>query len=302
MSATPPDERQPHAPDRALPPEGGGKRRGVGEYLRSHTVQAWSTFVVTALGVALTGIGVVVALGQRESDDSPGGGIASPDMKIAFTAGEEPGTSGTTDEEPHLSGNSPGETDRAADSSPCVDATSGESINCSAVSAALLVPLGNCDEDELFANWGVDANLDSILVQVRDVGGECFAVPTEVALAAGARASDLLAISSGTINPALRECARSGGTTLVSCVDPHELEWVGPWREEGLAAAGDTCLRDAKTYANNALVGTSPLTVKWLIAERPDGSQLFRCVLNAPGQVLQDTVRDIGTDPLPLVP
>lgn len=289
MTASPPDESPSHLPD---PPRKTPQRQ-LGGYLRSHTVQAWTTIALTALGVV-----VAVYFGLR--DTPPVDSATDPAMKIAVTATPTPTAEGPgavvapTEEE---------STEAVpADPSQCVDVDSGANVNCAAASAGLVLALGTCDEGAALAAWGVDETLESLLVEVRTVGDRCVAQPSAEASAAGARAEDLDAVSSGTIAPTLRECARSGGSPLVSCAEPHELEWVGPWSDDGVATASDICQRAAKDYASNSFAGSSPLTVQWLIAERADGVQEFRCLLTVPGELLRGTVREIGTDPLPLVP
>lgn len=289
MATSPPDESQP----RRLPdPPRRTPQRQLGGSLRSHTVQAWTTIALTALGVV-----VAVYFGLRSTP--PADSATDPEMRIAVTATPTPTTQGP---DAVVAPTQEGSDTAGEDASPCVDVDSGASVGCGATSAGLVLALGSCDEGAALAAWGVDETLESLLVEVRPVGELCVAQPFTEAVAAGARAEDLVAVSTGTIAPALRECARSGGSPLVSCAEPHELEWVGPWRDDGVATARDTCQRAAKDYANNSFAGSSPLTVQWLIAERADGVQLFRCLLTVPGELLRGTVRDIGTDTLPLVP
>lgn len=246
------------------------------------------------IALAVLSVAVAIYFGFR---NTAGPDVRIPPMDIAASSSSalETTRAGAGEASPAAPSSPAG----AEDDSPCVDVASGVDLSCEAMSAGLEVD--SCDPAQVLAAWGVDAELESLLVQVTEVRGGCVAVPAEEAVAAGARASDLLAVTTGTITPALRECARTGGSPTVACAQPHEIEWVGPWRETAVGDARPICLGAAKTYTNYSFAGPDELTVEWLIAEQPDGSRIFRCALTVPGSSLQGTVRNISTDPLPLV-
>jgi hypothetical protein len=183
----------------------------------------------------------------------------------------------------------------------CAEPATGSPIDCTATAAWLAVDPRPCTTESLLTRWGVDQEINSLLVVVTSAGRRCWTAPAAQALAAGARTPDLDLVSASSAPAVLRACARGQlGDVTVSCAQEHELEWVGRWRSVGPEEPEDRCSVLGRRYTDSSLSGAAgriePLVVQ---GRRSDGSRVYRCALRVRGTTLAGSLHDVGDGPLP---
>ncbi len=149
--------------------------------------------------------------------------------------------------------------------------------------------------------WGLDPDLDALDLIVSAEGGVCWVAPGDIPSRAGATAADLARARGGRVADSLRECARTDGRVAVSCVMPHEIEWIGAWFT--LPADDDraeTCRRRAVEYTRMTLAGMENRLVAGYVERSVDNGLQLRCLVRAESVTLTASLRDLRNDELPV--
>jgi hypothetical protein len=192
-------------------------------------------------------------------------------------------------------GSSPSDSQNALGS--CVSSV-GRPMACGDGQAGSPYQATTCDVASASAFLGVEPSLDSLDITVAPIAsGECRVAPGPDAAAAGATATDLLAVGQGSsaIN-SLRQCARRDASTAVVCAKPHELEYVGGWTT-GDAKDVARCEALARRYTNRTLAEDSSLRAVTLSRRGARGAEV-RCAVSS-YTTLTGSVRLIGGRTLP---
>jgi hypothetical protein len=246
-------------------------------------------------GAALAAAVLAVVLIGTQSSDAPQTPAAPPNATVPSAGPDE----NTPTSDP--TGGSPGQDEGTEEPLPCRN-EDGADVSCTATGAALaLTGVATCSREGVTATWGLDPEMDNLLIDTvaASDGETCLATPNATARAAGATARDLGRAQAGTVTPALRVCARRDGTLSVACSEPHELEFIGPWRTEPPDDATRLC-RDAAvryTGANLSEPG-QPLSGVALRGQLSTGEQRLRCAVVA-DRALQGSVRSLGSAEVP---
>lgn len=135
----------------------------------------------------------------------------------------------------------------------------------------------NCSVDGVIAAWGLDPQLDSLLLDVEAKGGTCTVHPNSASLRAGGSERDIEAARAGVVPDVLRECAREAGTPIVPCSEPHELEFVGAEFDIEPSSSPDAhCSDSGREYA--AINFVPGAVANFVVVETDDG-RAGRCAL-----------------------
>ena len=243
--------------------------------------------LVTAFGVIVAVVGVYFAYQQPKYVSDPG---PSPSSTAAT------GPSPTTTAEASVGG-------IGAPTTLCGSPGTGESMDCYAEGAALRVAVTPCDWTQVLRAWGLDTSLDALDLMVSSDPGACWVAPGSVASQAGARASDLVTASQGTVPDVLRQCARADGLPAASCAEPHEVEWIGPWQtkspEDDLS---ELCRERAVQYTRMTLSGTENRLVTTFAERTAGSSRQIRCLVRVEAVTLEGSLRDLRNGDLPVAP
>ena len=246
-------------------------------------------------GAALAAAALAVVLIGTQSSSAP----QSPDALPKATVPSAGPGERTPMSDP--SGGSAGQDKGIEELLPC-RTEDGTDVSCTATGAALaLRGVATCSREGVTATWGLDPEMDHLLIDtvVASDGETCLATPDATARAAGVTALDLGHAQEGTVRPALRACARQDGTLSVACSERHELEFIGPWRPESPDDVTRLC-RDAAvryTGANLSEPG-HPLSGVALRGQLSTGEQRLRCAVVA-DRALQGSVRSLGSAEVP---
>jgi len=174
----------------------------------------------------------------------------------------------------------------------------GVDVPCTAANAALaLTRSAGCSWEGIATTWGLDHNLDNLLIDTvaGSDGITCLVSPDATARAAGATILDLERAANGTVAPALRACADRNGEFSVACSQRHELEFVGPWRTESRDDVTQLCRAAATRYTETNLSGPGLLLRDVALrGQTSAGEQTFRCAVAA-DRALDSSVRSLGS-------
>lgn len=119
------------------------------------------------------------------------------------------------------------------------------------VSDYLAVAVDDCSLPGVLAAWGMDPQLDSLLIDTAAHGDNCLITPNQKARDAGASVDDVESAQDGAPADSLRECARRTGDTIVACSELHEIEFVGPPFDSSTDSdPGAKCSASARRYAS----------------------------------------------------
>ncbi|WP_156394660.1 hypothetical protein [Rhodococcus sp. Leaf233] len=135
----------------------------------------------------------------------------------------------------------------------------------------------NCSLDGVIAAWGLDPQLDSLLLDVEGEGGTCTVRPNLTSQGAGGSERDIEAASAGVVADVLRECAREAGQPIVPCSELHELEFVGVSFEIDPSSNPDVqCSVSGRKYA--AINFVPGAIANFVVLESNEG-RVGRCAL-----------------------
>lgn len=150
----------------------------------------------------------------------------------------------------------------------------------------------DCSTTGVLNAWGMDPQLDSLLIDVVKVNDACRVQPNFVAREAGASIADVEAAQRGNVPDVLRECARRSAVSVVACSEPHEIEYVGPvFDSVPDSDPGPACSILGRTYAATSFkVGADP---NFGVIELP-GEDSVRCALIFEQGSSETSVRNDG--------
>lgn len=187
--------------------------------------------------------------------------------------------------------------------SPCIS-PDGRATSCASADALFVTAATTCDPSGVTTALGMDPAVVELLIEAREVGGQCGAAPTARAQKAGATASDLVAVRDGQQRAGLMACLvdESDAGSVVPCSEPHQAEPVTDWRPAtDLSAIREECRSAAASFvAGRVDVHGQPLSSGWLMAQS-DQEPVYRCLVKGPAP-LRGTVHQLSGRPLPTGP
>lgn len=186
-------------------------------------------------------------------------------------------------------------------SSDCIS-REGQATSCESADALFVTSVENCDLPGVTVSLGMDPEVVEMLLDVREMGTQCAAAPTDQARAVGATASDLVAMSEGHQRAGLMAClANASDFVVVPCSEPHRAEPVTAWRPAtNPSAIRDECSSAAASFvAGRVDVHGHPLSSGWLTTDH-NQEPLYRCLVKSTAP-LRDTVYGLSGRPLPTV-
>jgi hypothetical protein len=244
---------------------------------------AVATALITALGVYFA------YLTYRQGNEAPysGPSVQPPsDPNVTSTATN----SGPSASQP-----------RPTADTACWSRATGQPTDCYSDDAALEVSAHPCDITGVFGAWGLDPALDSLDLVVSTRGNRCLVWPGDVSTRAGVRASDLVQAQHGSVTDSLRECARTDMAVATSCAEPHEVEWVGPWRPRVPDdSPADQCSRQTVEYTRMTVSGMENRIVASYAERTVQSRPEMRCLIRAEGLTLDGSLRNLRNGELPL--
>ena len=162
----------------------------------------------------------------------------------------------------------------AQESSPVIDIICGDTDSFCVAGEGFSVE--ECSMRGVLNAWGLDPQLDALLIEVVGTVADCQVWPNDLSTAAGGAVGDIRAAEIGIIADVLRECARAAGEPVVPCSESHEVEFVGASFAVALGAdPASICEERGRKYAATTYDADS--RVNYGTVEFPGGSA--RCVL-----------------------